>query len=252
MQIIVSGRRSGKTTKLIELCAKNGGYIVCMSKKHAHHIQATADAMGLEIPLPITFDDFKQSQYYIPGIQRLYIDDVEILLQYMAGCRVEAITMTGEGLSLTRPRATLSPNLYLKGLIMEQQAFGMVRVMNSFNYNNFEASEPYPMGTPIEEINELRKKCQRLVDEAVRQYKKAKDELAKTVYEPGALGRQVKAIKENFPKSDWTPDQKATVKEWEDYCWRQAHPYDYEDDWGGEEDDHPEEDVAVYPKDDDR
>lgn len=97
MKILVDKRQTGRTTKLIKKCAKTGGYIVCCSRNEAHRIFALAHKMRKNIPLPLTFDEFLKCRYYPPGVRKLYIDNVEMLLRRLApGVEIEAITLTKE------------------------------------------------------------------------------------------------------------------------------------------------------------
>lgn len=56
-----------------------------------------------------------------------------------------------------------------------------VKVMLSYDYSHFEASMSLEneSGLTMQEIDDARKKCQRLADKAVGQYKKAKEMAAK-------------------------------------------------------------------------
>ncbi len=58
-----------------------------------------------------------------------------------------------------------------------------VKVMQSFNYNHFEASLVIENeeGLDLTEVDEAIKYCQRLTDKAVGQYQKAKDMAPKIV-----------------------------------------------------------------------
>ena len=75
----------------------------------------------------------------------------------------------------------------------------------------------------------------------MKQYQKAKD-VAQTIFRAQngieRARRNVQVLRENFPQSEWTPDQKAQVKALEDYEFALSHPYDYEDDWDGGDDDY--------------
>lgn len=95
MQIIMRGRRNGKTTELIKMCAENGGYIVCRSKEIAKMIQVQAKEMGLSIPLPLSYTEFISGSYYGRRIEKIYIDDADELLKRLAhGVVLEAITIS--------------------------------------------------------------------------------------------------------------------------------------------------------------
>lgn len=94
MKIIKGGRQNGKTTALIRLCAENGGYIVCRTKEVAKMIKRQAEEMGLNIPLPLTHEEFRKGSYYGRGIGKVYIDDTEALLNRLAhGVTIEAFTI---------------------------------------------------------------------------------------------------------------------------------------------------------------
>jgi len=107
-----------------------------------------------------------------------------------------------------------------------------VRIMLSYNYNHFEVSLGISDETSPKEINEKRKECQRLCDEAVRQYIVAKDKASKMAsrsYEKGELEKEVERIID-IPKGEWTATQKAKVKALEDHEYWRLHQYDYDDD----------------------
>ncbi len=94
MRLIIRPRRCGKTTTLIKLCAKNGGYIVCHSKEESIRIFQQANDMKRKIPLPISYDEFYRKQYYGRGVGKFHIDNAEMLLQYISDVPIESITMT--------------------------------------------------------------------------------------------------------------------------------------------------------------
>ena len=108
-----------------------------------------------------------------------------------------------------------------------------VKVMLSYDYNHFEIclSDEAEVVT-IFEVNKLRKRAQRLADEAVRQYRVAKDtefqRIART-NEFNGLAREVEGIRMH-PTSEWTAEQKAKVKALDDKEYWDAFSYDYDDD----------------------
>ena len=93
MKVITGGRGEGKTTKIIELCAKNFGYIVCADHRRSRYISDLATTMGLDIPFPITFHDFVENRYYDLGINEFLIDDAHELIQYLSNVPVSAISV---------------------------------------------------------------------------------------------------------------------------------------------------------------
>ena len=117
---------------------------------------------------------------------------------------------------------------------MKKKFKASVKVMNSYDYSHFEVSLSSDKTMTIEEINGMRKVSQRLVDEAIRQYRKAKEmaySASNRRVDLDILETQVEIIKK-FPTSEWTPDDKAKVKLISDKDWASQFDYDYEDDWG--------------------
>lgn len=115
-----------------------------------------------------------------------------------------------------------------------------VKVMRSYDYCHFEIALSSSEELTLKQIDEMRKEAQRLVDKAVKQYRIAKADAGKRhgiEYTIMGLKDKVDIINENFPKSHWTPEQKAIIKEYEDSLFRQALYYNYEDDWDYVQDD---------------
>lgn len=99
MEVIASGRRTGRTTKLIEMCAeaeKNSDMVYIVTHDHAaaRAIVNLARELGHIIRYPITYDEMRISH----GINRnakLMIDNVELLIgRQTAGHEVLAVTIT--------------------------------------------------------------------------------------------------------------------------------------------------------------
>ena len=100
-----------------------------------------------------------------------------------------------------------------------------VKIMNSYDYSRFEMTLSEG-GLNLHEA--------RLVDKAIQQYKKAKAIELKRISLAGEIDkmrREVRIIKENFPESEWTPEQKAKVKVLADREFFINSQYDYQDDW---------------------
>lgn len=117
-----------------------------------------------------------------------------------------------------------------------------VKVMRSYDYCHFEVCLSECDAINLNAVDDLRKDAMRLVDKAVDQYKKAKSaESSRLSHYSDAqrLETKVKAIKENFPESEWTPEQKATVKMYDDHCFCANRYYDYQDEWEDDSDDMP-------------
>jgi hypothetical protein len=101
-----------------------------------------------------------------------------------------------------------------------------VKVMNSHDYCHFEVCLGTDEDISLNEVNEMRKDAQRLVDKAIEQYKIAKKRIPYQYNNHKSLEKEVQIIKENYPMSEWTPDQKAKVKALADFQY-----YDYQNDW---------------------
>ena len=86
MQMIMGGRRSGKTAELIKRSAESGIYIMVSSRARASQIADQARSMGLDIPFPVTLEEYYKSRGFAgSSIRRdgVYIDDVEAVLRRM-------------------------------------------------------------------------------------------------------------------------------------------------------------------------
>lgn len=107
-----------------------------------------------------------------------------------------------------------------------------VRVMNSYDYCHFEVALEDDC-QDLADVNQLRIKAQKLVDESIRQYKAKKaheTRLANLSFERDRLVREVDYLRANYPESEWTPEQKAKVKALADHDHMQSEfGYDDED-----------------------
>lgn len=93
MKIICKDRQGGKTTEIIKIAAEGFFYIVCIDHREALRVAEQAKNMKLDIPFPITFDDFIKGKYYRPGIKGFVVDNADILIQQIArGVSVEAVS----------------------------------------------------------------------------------------------------------------------------------------------------------------
>jgi len=93
MKIIFRPRRAGKTTDLIKECSEKGGYMVCHNYEEAHRVFKLAKDMGLNIPLPITYAQFVNKEYYGIGVKSFHIDNIDMLITYISSVPVETITL---------------------------------------------------------------------------------------------------------------------------------------------------------------
>lgn len=94
-KIIKLGRGKGKTTEAIKLASKGFHYIVCCDSRQAHSVHGQAREMGLDIPLPITFDTFSRGDFHAPGIKGFIIDDIDWLFNQWLGRRLKGRELIG-------------------------------------------------------------------------------------------------------------------------------------------------------------
>lgn len=89
MEIIGGKRACGKTTQLIKRAHEEQLYILCPNETMARIIFNQSQDMGLNIPYPITIADLPLRSKYI---DRVLIDEVEMVLQQLVGVKVEAMS----------------------------------------------------------------------------------------------------------------------------------------------------------------
>ena|SRR4030067_1625475 len=109
-----------------------------------------------------------------------------------------------------------------------------VKIMLSYDYCHFEICKSSDENMTDAQINDMRKDCQRLADEAVRQYKVAKSKASQRVqakYDKEHFVRTCEAI-EQKPEGERTINEVAMLKQLKDENWeaRFDYNYDYEDD----------------------
>ncbi len=105
-----------------------------------------------------------------------------------------------------------------------------VKIMRSYDYCHFEIALGCDVNMTIDQMNDLRKQAALLVDEAVRQYKKAKaaedlrDQLERRV---DRFLERVNEIQQK-PESDWSPEEAAIMRSYADgEFWREVEEADY-------------------------
>lgn len=98
MEIIARSRQAGKTAELIKRSAETGYYILTADHRRAQNVAKQAREMGYDIPMPVTFSDYKDTAGFRGSyIKNIYIDDVdEILKRIFYTVEIEAVTITDE------------------------------------------------------------------------------------------------------------------------------------------------------------
>lgn len=106
-----------------------------------------------------------------------------------------------------------------------------VKVMLSYDYCHFEVCLSSDEDMCLSQINELRKDAQRLADEAVKQYKVAKEmaqKRIKIIGEKIEMEKEVLAYKA-MQESEWPERIKAIDKTLKDKEYWEQYDYDYRD-----------------------
>ena len=93
MKTIIKQKGAGKTTTLIKISHLSGDYIVCKNINEANRIKSVAIDMGLDIPLPITYDEFIHKRYCGKNITGFLIDNIDDFLQTLSNVPINAITI---------------------------------------------------------------------------------------------------------------------------------------------------------------
>jgi len=108
---------------------------------------------------------------------------------------------------------------------------GSVKIMLSYDYSHFEVALSSDQEMTAGDVNALRIRAQRLADEAVRQYKKAKAEAVDAEQRRMSAEQDLSYIK-RIPESERTPEQVAKLKARDDEEWASQFDddYDYDDD----------------------
>lgn len=99
MKIIGGSRRSGRTTRLIELCAQseangNPSYIVCHNLNEASRIFREAKSLNLDIAFPITYDELGSFHGMPTAKFKFFIDNGEYLLRKFLSSKYDIDTIT--------------------------------------------------------------------------------------------------------------------------------------------------------------
>lgn len=93
MKIILGGRASRKTTKLIHESAETGRRILTHNKETAREIWWQAQSLGYDIPIPLSVMDLQRIETKAEiKKQGILIDDLETTLSALCGCTIHSAT----------------------------------------------------------------------------------------------------------------------------------------------------------------
>lgn len=95
MKKIIKPRGKGKTTELIKLSAETNTYILVANRSRQKMVAELAHSMNMNIPYPVTVDDYMRSQFRGSFIKHILIDDADDVLQrFFNTIVIDAITIT--------------------------------------------------------------------------------------------------------------------------------------------------------------
>lgn len=100
-EIIMGGRRSGRTTELIKRSAETGAIIVVRDNLRGRHVQDLAKELDYDIPQVLTVSDLK----LLSSIDKkgLLVDDIDaIIAQLFHYYPIEAVTMLETDWDITK------------------------------------------------------------------------------------------------------------------------------------------------------
>lgn len=93
MTIILGGRASRKTTKLIQESAETGRRILTRNKETAREIWWQAQSLGYDIPIPLSVMDLQRIETKAEiKKQGILIDDLETTLSALCGCTIHSVS----------------------------------------------------------------------------------------------------------------------------------------------------------------
>lgn len=95
MKKIIKPRGKGKTTELIKLSAKTNTYILVANRMRQIAVAKLAHSMNIDIPYPVTVEDYMRTHFRGSFIKNILIDDADAVLQSIFNTVViDAITIT--------------------------------------------------------------------------------------------------------------------------------------------------------------
>lgn len=94
MQVIVRPRQGGKTIEALRLAARHFACIVVATRQEGDELAATARQLQLNIPQPITWDQFMSGRYSGRGVNPFVVDNIDRCVQQGAIAEVVGVTLT--------------------------------------------------------------------------------------------------------------------------------------------------------------
>lgn len=95
MELVVKPRQAGKSEDILQIAAREFSYIVCPTRDDVARLWARARRQEINIPMPITWDEFVSRRYNGRGIRGFVIDDLDRCVQDMTTVTVKAVSLNG-------------------------------------------------------------------------------------------------------------------------------------------------------------
>lgn len=101
--VLAKERCIGKTSDLIQKCAgDNYSLIVCPTRRMCEAVHEWAKEMNLDIPMPITFKEFINGQFYGKRIDKFYFDELQMSLDNFAhGVPIDTVVIDAGNVNIT-------------------------------------------------------------------------------------------------------------------------------------------------------
>lgn len=81
MNWIIKERGTGKTTELIKKSSETGYYIIVATVNNARNVSNLARSMNIDIPFPITVEEYLRGKMCGSYIKNVLIDDADVILE---------------------------------------------------------------------------------------------------------------------------------------------------------------------------
>jgi DNA-binding LacI/PurR family transcriptional regulator len=94
MNLHITKRGAGKTQNAILESSRTNHVIICINDIEKRRILSIAKEMGLEIPQPVTFDDYKRKSYLGRSIRGFIMDNADIFIQSFSNIQVNSMTVS--------------------------------------------------------------------------------------------------------------------------------------------------------------
>lgn len=100
MTVLITGTSgSGKTVEILKrISERKRGYMVCMNRDEVDRVMRTIRGLGIDVPMPITFDQVMRRDFNSRGVRELWFDNLDILVsrllaEKLAGCPIAGVSL---------------------------------------------------------------------------------------------------------------------------------------------------------------